>query len=83
MIQKSNIWKKNSLWLVANIFFIEPATSHYLKEISKKCNLAHTAVKQHLNNNNSLLNKKKREENVTFQYTTQTTISKYSNFIKK
>lgn len=49
MIQKSNIWNKNSLWLVINIFFTEPTTSHYLKEISKKCNLAHTATKQHLN----------------------------------
>ncbi len=49
MIQKSNIWNKNSLWLVANIFFTEPTIPHFLKEISKKCNLAHTATKHHLN----------------------------------
>ncbi len=49
MIQKSNIWNKNSTWLVANLFFTEPTFSHYLKEISTRCNLAHTSTKQHLN----------------------------------
>jgi predicted nucleotidyltransferase len=42
MLQKSNIDK------VAEVFFKEPLQDHYLKEISKKANLAHTSVKNYL-----------------------------------
>lgn len=37
-----------SILQVANVFFNEPTKQHYLKEISKKANLAHTSVKKHL-----------------------------------
>jgi predicted nucleotidyltransferase len=43
MLQKCSIWK------VAEIFFIEPTKVHYIKEISKKIDLAHTSVKNHIN----------------------------------
>jgi predicted nucleotidyltransferase len=42
------ILQKCSLWKVAEIFFIEPTKVHYIKEISKKINLAHTSVKNHI-----------------------------------
>ncbi len=42
MLQKCSVWK------VASIFFIEPTKTHFLKEISKKINLAHTSVKKHI-----------------------------------
>ncbi len=37
-----------STWKVARVFFDEPAEDHYLTEISKKSDLAHTSVKKHL-----------------------------------
>lgn len=40
--------QKCSLFKVAKVFFNEPTKEHYLIEISKKSNLAHTSVKQHL-----------------------------------
>lgn len=43
MLQKCSIWK------VAGVFFIEPTKVHYIKGISKKINLAHTSVKNHIN----------------------------------
>ena len=39
---------KCSLWKVAEIFFLEPTKTHYIKEISRRINLAHTSVKKHL-----------------------------------
>lgn len=42
------ILQKCSLWKVAEVFFIEPAKTHFIKEISKKINLAHTSVKKHV-----------------------------------
>ena len=42
MLQDSTIWK------VAGVFFKEPSQEHYLKEISRKAELAHTSVKKHL-----------------------------------
>ena len=42
------IVQKCSLWKVAEVFFIEPTKIHYIKEISRKINLAHTSVKNHL-----------------------------------
>jgi len=43
MLQKCSILK------VARVFFNEPTKSHYLIEISKKSGIAHTSVKQYLN----------------------------------
>ncbi|MCX6747183.1 MAG: nucleotidyltransferase domain-containing protein [Candidatus Pacearchaeota archaeon] len=43
------IIQKCSLWKVAEIFFEEPTKAHYIKEISRKINLAHTSVKVHIN----------------------------------
>lgn len=43
------ILQKCSLWNVAAIFFVEPTKVHYIKEISRKINLAHTSVKVHIN----------------------------------
>jgi len=37
-----------SLWKVLGIFFEEPAKIHYVREISKKINLATTSVKKHI-----------------------------------
>ncbi len=37
-----------STWKVARVFFDEPTKEHYLTEISKKSDLAHTSVKKHL-----------------------------------
>lgn len=42
MLQNCNVVK------VAACFFYEPTKEHYLKEISKKTNLAHTSVKNYL-----------------------------------
>lgn len=42
------ILQKCSLWKVAEVFFREPTRVHYIKEISKKINLAHTSVKKHV-----------------------------------
>jgi predicted nucleotidyltransferase len=42
------ILQKCSLWKVASVFFIEPTRVHYIKEISKKINLAPTSVKKHI-----------------------------------
>jgi len=42
------ILQKCSLWNVAEVFFREPTKIHFIKEISKKINLAHTSVKNHL-----------------------------------
>mgnify|MGYP001180836169 CR=1 FL=1 len=39
---------KCSLWKVAGIFFAEPTKVHFIKEISRKINLAHTSVKKHI-----------------------------------
>jgi predicted nucleotidyltransferase len=40
--------QKCSIWRVAEVFFEEPTKAHFIKEISKKINLAHTSVKKHL-----------------------------------
>ncbi len=40
--------QKCSIWNVIEVFFIEPTKIHYIKEISRKINLAHTSVKNHL-----------------------------------
>jgi predicted nucleotidyltransferase len=42
------ILQKCSLWKVAEILFIEPTKTHFIKEISKRINLAHTSVKKHI-----------------------------------
>ena len=42
------ILQKCSIWKVAEIFFLEPTKVHYIKEISRKINLAHTSVKKHI-----------------------------------
>lgn len=42
MLQKCNLWK------IASIFFNEPEKGHNLLSISKKSDLAHTSVKNHL-----------------------------------
>ena len=42
MLQESTIIE------VAKVFFKEPTQEHYLKEISKKADVAHTSVKKHL-----------------------------------
>lgn len=42
MIQKCSIWR------VSSIFFLEPLKVHYIKEISKKINLAPTSVRKHI-----------------------------------
>ena len=42
------ILQKCSIWKVAEIFFIEPTKTHFIKEISKRINLAHTSVKKHV-----------------------------------
>ena len=39
---------KSSIWKVFEIFCDEPLKIHYIKEISKKINLAHTSVKLHI-----------------------------------
>lgn len=42
------ILQECSIWKVLEIFFIEPTSPHYIKEISRKINLAHTSVKRHI-----------------------------------
>ena len=42
MLQKCNLWK------IASVFFNEPEKGHNLLSISKKTELAHTSVKNHL-----------------------------------
>ncbi|MCK9596038.1 nucleotidyltransferase domain-containing protein [Candidatus Pacearchaeota archaeon] len=42
------ILQKCSIWKVAEVFFTEPTKVHFIKEISKKINLAHTSVKVHI-----------------------------------
>lgn len=42
------ILQKCSIWKVAEVFFIEPTKTHFIKEISKKIDLAHTSVKKHV-----------------------------------
>lgn len=42
MLQKCSIFK------VAGVFFKEPTKDHYLIEVSKKIQMAHTSVKNHL-----------------------------------
>jgi predicted nucleotidyltransferase len=39
---------KCSIWRVAEIFFLEPTKVHFIKEIARKINLAHTSVKKHI-----------------------------------
>ncbi len=36
-------------WLVARVFFDEPAKAHSLREIARKAGIAHTALKSHIN----------------------------------
>lgn len=40
--------QKCSLWRVFSVFLEEPLKIHYIKEIARKINLAHTSVKNHL-----------------------------------
>lgn len=47
MVQKY-IFKNCSLWNVFEIFVDEPLKIHYIKEISRKINLAPTSVRKHL-----------------------------------
>src|SRR4030066_380280 len=42
------ILQKCSLWKVAEIFFVEPIKTHFLKEISRRINLAPTSVRLHI-----------------------------------
>ena len=42
------ILQRCSLWKVAEIFFLEPTKTHYIKEISRKIELAHTSIKKHI-----------------------------------
>ncbi|MDD5192759.1 MAG: nucleotidyltransferase domain-containing protein [Candidatus Nanoarchaeia archaeon] len=42
------ILQKCSLWKVAEIFFLEPTKTHYIKEISRNISLAHTSIIKHL-----------------------------------
>ncbi|MBI3623545.1 nucleotidyltransferase domain-containing protein [Candidatus Pacearchaeota archaeon] len=42
------ILQKCSLWNVAGVFFLEPTKDHFIKEISRKINLAHTSVNKHV-----------------------------------
>jgi predicted nucleotidyltransferase len=42
------ILQKCSIWRVAEVFFIEPTKVHFIKEISRKINLAPTSVKVHI-----------------------------------
>jgi predicted nucleotidyltransferase len=42
------IIQKCSLWKVIEIFFIEPTKVHFIKEISRKINLAPTSIRLHL-----------------------------------
>ena len=42
------IIQKCSLWKVSEIFFLEPTKAHFIKEISRKIDLAHTSVKIHI-----------------------------------
>ena len=39
---------KSSIWKVFEVFVEEPLTIHYIKEISRKINLAPTSVKNHI-----------------------------------
>ena len=41
--------QKCSLFAVLNEFFKEPTKIHFIREISREINLAHTSVKKHLN----------------------------------
>ena len=54
---------KESIWKVFEIFVDEPLKIHYIKQISKKINLAPTSVKIHLKKlkENKLITKKKGE----------------------
>jgi len=46
MVQKSVL--KSSIWSVFEIFVDEPTKIHYIKEISRKIDLAPTSVRKHL-----------------------------------
>lgn len=48
MIQKSIL--KSNIWKVFEVFVEEPMKIHYIKEISRKINLAHTSVIKYLEN---------------------------------
>ena len=48
MVQKSNPWLFGSLGRVFQIFVDEPMKVHYIKEIARKIELAHTSVIKHL-----------------------------------
>ena len=37
--------QKNSIYKTLEIFFLEPTKEHYLIEISRKANIAHTSIK--------------------------------------
>lgn len=54
---------KSSIWKVFEVFVNEPIKIHYIKEISKKINLAPTSVKKHIDGlkDSSLIIKKKGE----------------------
>lgn len=40
--------QKYTLWSVAGVFFKEPTKEHYLKQISREIQIAHTSVKKNL-----------------------------------
>lgn len=46
MVQKTTL--KSSIWKVFEVFVDEPTKIHYIKEISRKINLAPTSVRKHL-----------------------------------
>lgn len=41
--------QKSSIWTTAGIFFTYPTNEHYLLEMSREIDLAHTSLKQNLN----------------------------------
>jgi len=54
---------KSSIWKVFEVFVDEPLKIHYIKEISRKINLAPTSVKKHVQNleNSQIIRKEKGE----------------------
>ncbi len=61
MKQKSIL--KSSIWKVFEVFIDEPLRIHYIKEISRKINLAPTSIKKHIKDleNQKLITTKKGE----------------------
>ena len=62
IMEQKNIFK-SSIWKVFEIFVDEPLKIHYIKEISRKINLAPTSVKKHIQDleNQKIIIKKQGE----------------------